>query len=151
MSIKFEKNGINFQYPENWVIVEEEWDENISALTFEDDENGIFMIDIYHAGVDPDLKTYAWKHFDSFVNELPFFSKVESGPTSQECSVQDVPGMVLEFVVNICFFIKTRYINSVFRVAGASNVSFISGQYTESNSAKSRAALNNLVGSYSAN
>lgn len=149
--MQFEKNGINFQYPENWVLVEEDWNDHISALTFEDDENGIFMIDIYHAGVGPDLKAYARKHFESFVNALPFLSKVASGPTSQECSVQDVPGIVLEFVVKTYFFIKTSYVNSMFRVASARGVSFISGQYTESNSVISKAALNNVVGSYSAN
>lgn len=146
---KFDKNGIYFEHPENMVLVEEEWDDQISALTLEDDA-GIYMIDIYYAGAGPDLKYYANKHFKSFVKELPFFSKVISSPISTNTTEFGISGVVLEFVVKSFFLFKTSYVNPIFKVSGERSVSYISGQYPKSKSKASSAALNHVLGSYNA-
>ena len=122
----FDKNGIYLQYPESWILTEELWGDDIPAITFED-ENGIYMIDIYHAGVGPELNDYANTHLECFINELPFLSKIIDCPSFTNISECGSPGLAIQFVVKSYFLLKTRYINPVFRIVGAKSVSFISG------------------------
>jgi hypothetical protein len=109
------------------------------------------MVDIYHAGVGPELKDYANRHFTCFTNELPFLSKIIDGPNFINISERGASGLALEFVVKSYFLLKTSYINPIFKVVGTKSISFISGQYPKTNSAASGAGLNQVLGSYRAN
>lgn len=149
MNKQFNKNGIIFQHSVKWKLVDEEWNDQISALTFEDDD-GIYMVDIYHAGAGPELEDYVEKHFKCFVEKLPFVSKLVSEPTSSEVTEEGVSGLVLEFVVKSYFFCKTFYINSIFKVVGEGSVSYISAQYPKSQSSVSTPSLKIILSSYRA-
>ena len=146
----FDKNGIYFEHPESWQLTEELRDDDISALTFED-ENGIYMIDIYHAGNGPELLAYANKHFSCFNKELPFLSKIIGEPTITNISVHGVSGLELEFMVKSFFLSKTNYLNPIFRVSGQKKISFISAQYPKSEGNELSVGLGQVLASYHAN
>ncbi|TLU61085.1 hypothetical protein FE810_15545 [Thalassotalea litorea] len=142
---KFNKNKISFEYPESWNIADEEWDDDISALTFEDGE-GIFMIDIYHSTNGPELENYAIKHYQCFKQELPFLSKVISGPTYERID----SGIMLEFTTKTYLILKSDYLNPVFKVQCENSVSYISGQFEKRDGLNKVDHLRKVVGSYSA-
>ena len=146
---RFDKNAIRFQYPTDWSLVEEEWDEEISALTFEDGD-GIYMIDIYHSKVGPDIQDYAKRHYQCFVQELPLFSKVVSGPSYTNVNEHGVSGLVLEYIIKTSLIFKAKYVNPIYRLQGSNCVSFISGQYSKADSVRSGDSLNQVIGSFSA-
>lgn len=126
--MQFNRNGISFQYSDSWELLEEEWDENISSLTFEDDD-GLYMFDIYHHGSSRSLEEYAKIHFDSFVRELPFLSKISSSPKTTETSSHGVSGLILEFAVRSYLVFTSTYVNPIFRHTNPKAVTFISAQY----------------------
>ncbi|EGM68431.1 hypothetical protein SOHN41_03579 [Shewanella sp. HN-41] len=146
----FDKNGIYFEHSESWQLTEELWDDDISTLTFED-ENGIYMIDIYHAGKGPELLDYANKHFSCFKKELPFLSKIIGDPVITNISVDGVSGLTLEFMVKSFFLLKTNYLNPIFRVSSQKSISFISAQYPKSEGNELSVGLGQVLASYHAN
>ncbi|MCH1929928.1 hypothetical protein L9G16_07025 [Shewanella sp. A25] len=146
--MKFNRNGISFNYSDSWGLVEEEWDENISSLTFES-ESGIYMIDIYHHDSTRSLEDYAKIHFDSFVRELPFFSWISAAPKITATSSHGISGLILEFAARSCLIFNSTYINPIFRHSSSNAISFISAQYAKCNANHEAASLNQVLGSYS--
>jgi hypothetical protein len=150
MCKSFSRNGISFQYPESWTLVDEIWDRNISAITLEDDVEGIFMIDIYHSNSGPDLDAYTISHYSYFVDELPFGYKIIESPTALETLEHGITGSILEFVVRTLFRSKIRYVNSVFKIVSPSSVNFISCQYAKDNENETKVLFSEFLGSFSA-
>lgn len=128
--------------------MEEEWDENISSLTFED-EDSLYMFDIYHHDRSRSIEDYAKIHVDSFVRELPFVSKISSTPRTTATSNQGIPGLILEFAVRSYLFFTSTYVNPIFRHASPKAVTFISAQYAKDSANHKTTALNQVLGSYS--
>ncbi|WHI50174.1 hypothetical protein P3339_17230 [Microbulbifer sp. MLAF003] len=141
----FNKNGVAFEYPESWNVTDEEWGKDISALTFEDGKD-TFMIDIYHSTNGPELEEYAHKHYQYFKEELPFLSKIISGPFRTNID----NGLMLEFTIKSFLALKTDYLNPVFKIQCENCVSYISGQYVKRNSSNKIENLKKVVASYSA-
>ena len=150
MNKTYSKNGVSFSYSSGWGLIDEEWGDQISALTFEDDDEGIYMIDIYHSASDRTLDEYLDIHFRSFLSELPFGSKVVDGPDISDVSNDGVLGKELRFTVKTLFMFKYSYINSGFRLVSENCVSFISSQYPKDNEINAKKSFSELVASYCA-
>ena len=146
--MQFNRNGINFQYSDSWELVEEEWDENISTLTFEDG-SAIYMIDIYHHDNSRSLEEYAKIHFDSFVRELPFVSWISSAPKITTTSSHGISGLILEFSARSFLVFNSKYINPIFRHTSPNATSFISAQYAKGSANHGAASLIQVLSSYS--
>ena len=148
MSKIYSKNGVSFQYSSDWNLIDEEWNADISALTLEDANEGIYMIDIYHSSRDRTLNDYLDIHFENFLAELPFGYKLIDGPTSSDIFNNEMLGIELEFTIRTLLISKHNYINSGFRIESANGASFLSSHYSKDNEVDSKKTFYELVSSY---
>ncbi|MEW6984532.1 hypothetical protein AAD001_17965 [Colwelliaceae bacterium 6471] len=149
----YQHNGVCFEFPESWEVVDDDGDDIIRAITVECPNEGYYSIDIYRSEQAPSIESYIERSLKYFTEELPFGFKIIDKPTQsiEKVTLQDleIEGITLEFTVRTLFRQKVKYINSYFKVISGSKASLISGQYLEENSSESKAGFNKIVSSYS--
>ena len=148
----YQHNGVCFEFPESWEVVDDDGDDIIRAITVECPNEGYYSIDIYQFEQAPSIENYIERSLKYFTKELPFGFKIIDEPTrSIEKLISqnsEIEGVKLEFTVRTLFRQKIKYINSYFRVCSNTKTSFISGQYLAEHSSESKAGFDKIVLSY---
>ncbi len=148
----YQHNGVCFEFPESWEVVDDDGDDIIRAITVECPNEGYYSMDIYQSEQAPSIENYIERSLKYFTKELPFGFKIIDKPTrSIEKLVSqnsEIEGVKLEFTVRTLFRQKIKYINSYFRVCSNTKTSLISGQYLAEHSSESKAGFDKIVSSY---
>jgi len=114
----YQHNGVHFDFPEFWEVVDDDGDDIIRAITVECPNNGYYTMDIYNSGQVPSLGSYIKNSLEYFINELPFGYKVIDEPiqTVEKATFKKsgVEGISLAFTVRTLFRKKINYIHSYF-------------------------------------
>ena len=149
----YQHNGVCFEFPENWKVVDDDGDDIIRAITIECPNDGYYTMDIYNSELAPSIEIYIDQSLKYIIKELPFGFKVIDVPIqSVEKAIyqnSEIEGLKLEFTIRTLFRKKIKYINSYFRVSSGKKVSFISGQYLAKDAVESKSGFNKIVASYS--
>ena len=148
----YKHNGVYFDFPESWEVVDDDGDDIIRAITIECPNNGFYTMDIYNSAQAPSIEKYITGALKYFTKELPFGCKVINESTQQvEKAIYqnlEIEGLRVEFTVRTLFRKKNRYINSYFSVHSGNKVSIISSQYPVENAVKSQSGFNKILASY---
>ena len=149
----YQHDGVCFEFPESWEVVDDDGDDIIRAITVECPNEGYYSMDIYNSDQAPSIENYIERSLKYFAKELPFGFKIINEPTqSIEKAISEnseIEGVKLEFTVRTLFRQKIKYINSYFRVNSGAKTSLISGQYLAEHSDESKAGFNKIVSSFS--
>ncbi|WP_441004609.1 hypothetical protein [Pseudocolwellia agarivorans] len=149
----YQHNGVCFEFPESWEVVDDDGDDIIRAITVECPNEGYYSMDIYNSEQAPSIDNYIERSLKYFTKELPFGFKIIDKPTrSVEKLIShnsEFEGIKLEFTVRTLFRQKVKYINRYFRVSSNTKTSLISGQYLVEHSSESEAGFDKIVSSYS--
>jgi len=150
----YKHNGVCFESPETWEVVEDDGDAIIRAITVECPNNGYYSIDIYNSNQAPSIDSYIESSMKHFIQELPFVCSLIGIPSRkiEKATNQNVEieGIQLKFTVRSFFFLKIEYINSYFRVISDKKTSLISSQYSSDVAIESGEGFNKILASYSA-
>jgi hypothetical protein len=146
----YENNGVCFEHPESWVVVDDDGDDIIRAITIECPNGGYYSIDIYKLNHAPSLDSYIESSMKHFAQDLPVLCNMVGSPSRKLAKAvnknTELEGLRLTFTVRSFFFIKTEYIKSYFKIISENKVSFISSQY--SSDTDSGAGFNQMLSSY---
>jgi hypothetical protein len=149
----YQHNGVCFEFPESWEVVDDDGDDIIRAITVECPNEGYYSMDIYNSEQAPSIDNYIERSLKYFTKELPFGFKIIEEPTRTIekliTSSSEIEGVKLEFTVRTLFFQKVNYINTYFRICSNSKTSLISGQYLAEHCHESKAGFDKIVASYS--
>jgi len=148
----YQHNGVYFDFPEFWEVVDDDGDDIIRAITVECPNNGYYTMDIYNSGQVPSIDTFIKNSLEYFINELPFGYKVIDEPiqTVEKAIFKksEIEGISLAFTVRTLFRKKINYIHSYFIVNSGVKVSILSGQYPAVTAIDSKAGFHKIVASY---
>ncbi|ACJ30880.1 hypothetical protein swp_4225 [Shewanella piezotolerans WP3] len=149
----YQHNGVCFEYPDSWEVIDDDNDDLIRAITIECPNEGYYTIDIYNSEQAPSIENYIERSLKYFIKELPFGFKMLSEPSQDvERTIHqksEIEGLKLEFIIRTLFRHKIKYINSYFRVQSGSKISHISGQFLAEHEVDSVAGFNKIIASYS--
>ncbi len=149
----YQHNGVCFEFPESWEVVDDDGDDIIRAINVECPNEGYYTMDIYNSEQAPSIENYIERSLKYFKKELPFGFKIIETPTQSIEKVtyqnSEIEGVKLEFTVRSLFLQKVKYINSYFRVNSGTKTSLISGQYLEEHSSESKVGFDKIISSYS--
>ena len=149
----YQHNGVCFNFPESWEVVDDDDDGIIRAITIECPNDGYYSIDIYNLEHAPSTDSYIERSMKYFIKDLPFSFKVVGEPIRKiEKTIyqnSEIEGVQLEFTVRAFFIQEIECINSYFRIKSGNKVSFISSQYPAEYMTDSRSGFDLILSNYS--
>lgn len=117
----YSQKGLQFHYPEEWQVMEDDFDEVIRAITVETPLEGLCMLDLYRTEQAPPLDSYIENQIQHFEETLPFGFKIVEGPTnsSEKASHQgrEITGVTVKSTIRTLFRQRIPDVNSFYRIA----------------------------------
>ena len=130
--VSYNKKGVNFSYPSNWKITEDDEQNDIRYVLLESPGNAIFIIQVYLSEDAVSIREYAEWFSEEAIKETPIFERTEGSFTKVKAIVdgKEVPGLRQDFSINV-FSLPVPHVSEYYRIEKGNKVAFLISQAAE--------------------